>query len=408
MLPRSFTSRVPPSGPAGLNAQHAAADLERRRRGVDRQRLAGLARERCAGGRRRGGGGRLQPPQQGEHRDDHGAMGAARVPAYAEKPRHRVSARPFAHAMLRWSPEPTSLPHGRPSPAVRQSRPALEGGPQGAARSAAEAGPPGVAAGWRWPPCSCWSAAPPALAFPGGMRKVIDGALNGARHADGWTASPCGMALISLIFGVSIALRAYLFNTAGERVVTRLRETLYRRILDQEVAFFDARRTGELTSRLASDTGVLQNAVSANVSMVLRSLRPGRRAGWCCCSITSPLLTALMLSVVPAVAMGAVIYGRRVRRLARDVQDALAAAGRDRRGEHRRPAHRALVRRRGEGGRPLRRRRGQGVRAGPQADRWPAAPSWPSASFASYIVGGAGVLVRRPAGGPGRDDRRAR
>ena len=171
----------------------------------------------------------------------------------------------------------------------------------------------------------------------------------------------------SLIFGVSIALRAYLFNTAGERVVTRLRERLYRRILDQEVAFFDARRTGELTSRLASDTGV--RAERGQRQRLDGPAQPAPRppAGWCCCSITSPLLTVLMLSVVPAVAMGAVIYGRRVRRLARDVQDALAAAGeiaeesiaglrtvRSFDAEEKEAARYA-------------RRRGQGVRAGPQA-----------------------------------------
>jgi ATP-binding cassette subfamily B protein len=164
-----------------------------------------------------------------------------------------------------------------------------------------------------------------SLAFPGGMRKVIDEAINGA-DTGRLDRIAIGMAIISLIFGVSIALRAYLFNTAGERVVTRLRETLYRRIMDQEVAFFDSRRTGELTSRLASDTGVVQNAVSANVSMVLRACAQAA-GGVVLLFINSPLLTALMLSVVPAVAMGAVIYGRRVRRLARDVQDALAATG---------------------------------------------------------------------------------
>ncbi len=213
------------------------------------------------------------------------------------------------------------------------------------------------------------------LAFPQGMRQVIDGAMRGA-DTQRLDRIAIGMAIISLIFGVSIALRAYLFNTAGERVVTRLRETVYRRILDQEVGFFDSRRTGELTSRLASDTGVVQNAVSANVSMVLRACAQAA-GGVVLLFLTSPLLTALMLAVVPAVAMGAVIYGRRVRRLARDVQDALAAAGRDRRGEHRRPAHRALVRRRGEGGRPLYRRCGQGIRARPQAHPGGQHASWP-------------------------------
>jgi ATP-binding cassette subfamily B protein len=164
-----------------------------------------------------------------------------------------------------------------------------------------------------------------SLLYPQGVRIVIDGALAGVRRGLIDRAA-LFMAAVSLVFGVSIAARFVLFNYAGERVVARLRERLYRRILDQEIAFFDARRTGELTSRLSSDTAVLQNAVSVNVSMALRSLAQAL-GGIGFLIYTSLRLTALMLSVVPAVALGAVIYGRRVRRLARDVQDALAGAG---------------------------------------------------------------------------------
>jgi ABC transporter fused permease/ATP-binding protein len=163
------------------------------------------------------------------------------------------------------------------------------------------------------------------LVFPQGIRSVIDGALVGKSPGQ-IDRVAIGMAALALVFGVSIALRFTLFNIAGERIVTGLRERLYRTILDQEVGFFDARRTGELTSRLASDTGVLQNTVSVNVSMALRS---GAQAlgGIGLLLYTSPILTGLMLAVVPGVALGAVTYGRRVRRLARDVQDALAKAG---------------------------------------------------------------------------------
>jgi ABC transporter fused permease/ATP-binding protein len=164
-----------------------------------------------------------------------------------------------------------------------------------------------------------------SLLYPQGLKVVIDGAQHGAGPAL-IDRTALAMAAISLVFGASIAIRYVLFSIAGERVVTRLREQLYRAILDQEIAFFDARRTGELTSRLSSDTAVLQNAVSVNVSLALRSLAQAV-GGVAFLVYTSPRLTALMLAVVPAVALGAVTYGRRVRRLARDVQDALAGAG---------------------------------------------------------------------------------
>jgi ABC transporter fused permease/ATP-binding protein len=164
-----------------------------------------------------------------------------------------------------------------------------------------------------------------SLIYPQGIRVVIDGAMHGGGS---WLVDRTALAMgvVSVIFGASIALRYRLFSLAGERVVTHLREKLYRAIIDQEVAFFDARRTGELTSRLASDTQVLQSAVSVNVSMALRSLAQVV-GGIGFLLFTSARLTILMLAVVPAVALGAVIYGRRVRRLSRDVQDALAAAG---------------------------------------------------------------------------------
>jgi ABC transporter fused permease/ATP-binding protein len=164
-----------------------------------------------------------------------------------------------------------------------------------------------------------------SLLYPQGVRIVIDEALGGVRPGmiDRTAAM---MAAVSLVFGLAIAVRYVLFSVAGERVVARLRERLYRSILDQEIGFFDARRTGELTSRLSSDTAVLQNAVSVNLSMVMRSAAQAV-GGVGFLVYTSPRLTALMLAVVPAVAVGAVVYGRRVRRLARDVQDALANAG---------------------------------------------------------------------------------
>jgi ABC transporter fused permease/ATP-binding protein len=164
-----------------------------------------------------------------------------------------------------------------------------------------------------------------SLVYPQGIRMVIDGALGGTSTATIDRVSLM-MAAVSLVFGLSIALRFVLFTVAGERVVSRLRERLYRSIIDQEIGFFDSRRTGELLSRLSSDTGVLQNAVSVNVSMALRSAAQAA-GGVAFLFYTSPLLTALMLAVVPGVAWGAVFYGRRVRRLARDVQDALAVAG---------------------------------------------------------------------------------
>ncbi|HVE84900.1 MAG TPA: ABC transporter transmembrane domain-containing protein [Myxococcales bacterium] len=162
------------------------------------------------------------------------------------------------------------------------------------------------------------------LFYPQGLKYIVDEAL--AKHRiDLIDQAAKVLLLVFAIQGAAIALRYYLFSTSGERVVTRLRDAVYRSLMRQEVAFFDGRKTGELTSRLAADTTVLQSAVSANVSMALRN---GLQVLGALSMLfyTSPKLTLMMLAVVPPVALGAVAYGRRVRGLSRDVQDALAQA----------------------------------------------------------------------------------
>jgi ABC transporter fused permease/ATP-binding protein len=131
------------------------------------------------------------------------------------------------------------------------------------------------------------------------------------------------MAVIFAVLGVSIASRYMLFSNAGERVVAKLRGDLFASLMSQEIAFYDSQKTGELTNRLSADTTVLQNTVSANISMALRNF-VAVGGGMIFLFLTSPQLTALMLAIVPPVALGAVFYGRKVRKLSKDVQDALA------------------------------------------------------------------------------------
>src|SRR6185436_5301234 len=174
-----------------------------------------------------------------------------------------------------------------------------------------------------------------SLLYPQGMRLVIDAALGHLPDAVArlglsrsalvnWAAG--GMTVVALLQSAAAAGRFYLFTIAGERTVTRLRGDLYRRMLDQEVAFFDGERTGELMNRLSGDATILQSAVSANISMALRN---GVQAlgGIVLLFVTSPVLATMMIAVVPAIAVSAVAYGRRVRRLSKEVQDRLAEAG---------------------------------------------------------------------------------
>ena len=162
------------------------------------------------------------------------------------------------------------------------------------------------------------------LVFPRGIQELLDGVLADESGASIDQAAMF-MLVVLAIQALTSSLRYMFFTRSGERVVARLRKNLYASILRQEVAFFDERKTGELTSRLASDTSVLQNAVSVNVSMALRNIATALGALvliW----VISWRLTLVMLAVVPPIAFGAVIYGRRLRALAREVQDALGNA----------------------------------------------------------------------------------
>ncbi len=162
-----------------------------------------------------------------------------------------------------------------------------------------------------------------ALAYPRVIGVLIDAAVEGGASTINRTAVL--MAAIFAVQAVAVALRYYLFSVAGERIVTRLRESVYRSIIEQEIAFFDARKTGELTSRLTADATVVQNTVSVNLSMGLRNLVMVV-GGLALLTASSPRLTVLMLALVPPVALGAVVVGRRMSKLAKAAQDALARA----------------------------------------------------------------------------------
>uniref|UniRef100_G1K966 ATP-binding cassette sub-family B member 10, mitochondrial n=1 Tax=Anolis carolinensis TaxID=28377 RepID=G1K966_ANOCA len=135
-------------------------------------------------------------------------------------------------------------------------------------------------------------------------------------------------ALLSGIFlcgAAANATRVYLMQTAGQRIVKRLRATMFSSLLKQEIAFFDKTRTGELINRLSSDTALLGRSVTENLS---DGLRAGAQASVAVGMMffVSPKLATFVLSVVPPLAFIAVLYGRYLRKLTRMTQDSLADA----------------------------------------------------------------------------------
>jgi ATP-binding cassette subfamily B protein len=161
------------------------------------------------------------------------------------------------------------------------------------------------------------------LAYPRVIGVLIDAAVSGGIATINRAA--VAMAVIFAVQAVAVALRYYLFTIAGERIVTGLREAVYRSIIDQEIGFFDIRKTGELTSRITADATVMQNTVSVNLSMGLRNLVMVV-GGLALLVVSSPRLTILMLALVPPVVLAAVVAGRRLSKLSKKAQDALARA----------------------------------------------------------------------------------
>ncbi|HEX5011905.1 MAG TPA: ABC transporter transmembrane domain-containing protein [Planctomycetota bacterium] len=125
---------------------------------------------------------------------------------------------------------------------------------------------------------------------------------------------------------LGIGLRMHLFTIAGERIVARLRRRLYAHVLSQEIAFFDGRRTGELMSRLASDTTVMQTTVTINASMALRNIVL-LTGSVIMMFLISVKLAGLMIGVVPLIAISAIFIAKRLQKLSRASQDALADSG---------------------------------------------------------------------------------
>ena len=160
------------------------------------------------------------------------------------------------------------------------------------------------------------------LSLPVALRYLIDSGL-----ASGDTATINRyflilMGVITLFAGLG-ALRFYLIMWLGERVVADIRNKVYSRVIRQDPTFFEVTQTGEVLSRLTSDTTLIQSISGAGISIVLRSMVMfvGALIGLL---ITSPKLAGIIFLLVPA-AVGPVIWiARKVRKLSRSSQDRLA------------------------------------------------------------------------------------
>lgn len=131
---------------------------------------------------------------------------------------------------------------------------------------------------------------------------------------------------LSVIMAAGTFARFYLVSWLGERVVADLREAVFNRVLALHPGFFEVTKTGEILSRLTTDTTLLQSVIGSSASMALRNSL-NFIGGLVMLFVTNAQLAALVLLVVPLVVVPILVFGRRVRKLSRASQDRIASVG---------------------------------------------------------------------------------
>ncbi len=132
-----------------------------------------------------------------------------------------------------------------------------------------------------------------------------------------------GLVVLFVVNAVFVWLRHYSMSWLGERVVTDLRGLVFDRVLTLPISWFHERRSGELVGRLASDVTVIEGVVGTQLSMSLRNAVQ-MIGSLVMLFIIDVKLTLLMLGIVPPIVLTTIFFGRKIRKMSRNVQDELA------------------------------------------------------------------------------------
>ncbi len=168
-------------------------------------------------------------------------------------------------------------------------------------------------------------AAAAVLGFGVVLQRVVDQGLSSGSGAALNQALALFLVVVT-VMAASVAARVYLVTWIGERVVADIRKAVFAQVLRLEPAFFEVTRTGEVISRLTTDTSLLQVVVGSTLAIAVRNalLISG---GLVMLTLTSAKLALLVLLGVPLAVIPLWLLGHRVRRLSRDSQDRIADIG---------------------------------------------------------------------------------
>lgn len=169
-------------------------------------------------------------------------------------------------------------------------------------------------------------AAASTLSVPVAFRYLIDLGFSGgeiAKHPGQVNLVFVGLFGLSVVLALGTALRFYMVTWLGERVTADMREAVYQQVLIQDPKFFETLKTGEVLSRLNTDTTLIQTLVGTSLSLGLRNLVLFT-GGLVMLLVTSVKLASLIVLLLAVVVFPIIMFGRRVRKLSRASQDRLA------------------------------------------------------------------------------------
>jgi len=164
------------------------------------------------------------------------------------------------------------------------------------------------------------------LAFPLALRGLIDAgftAVNPGERLMALREHFLAMFAVGVALGIFSASRFYMVTWLGERVTADLRNAVYTHVLRQSPEFFETTQTGEVLSRITTDTTVVQTVVGSSLSMGLRNMVMGLGA-LVMLVVTNPYVMGQVLGILVLVVAPALYFGRRVRKLSRASQDRVA------------------------------------------------------------------------------------
>ena len=162
-------------------------------------------------------------------------------------------------------------------------------------------------------------AAAATLAVPLAFRGVVDTGLT----SDAIDRQFIYLLLLAAVLAVMTASRFYMMSWLGERVVADIRQRVFENVLRQSPRYFETLQTGEVLSRLTSDTTLVQTLVGSSISIALRSLVM-LIGGMAMMLVTSAWLAGVMIVLLAVIVLPLWALGRRVRKMSRTSQDKVA------------------------------------------------------------------------------------